>query len=75
MSDLCFYNYDGFYVVVHSSARATDEYELARKKIASFINAPSDRDIIFTRNATESINLVAYTWGIANLGEGDEVIP
>ncbi len=60
---------------MHSSARATDEYELARKKIANFINAPSDRDIIFTRNATESINLVAYTWGIANLGEGDEVIP
>jgi cysteine desulfurase/selenocysteine lyase len=74
MSDLCFYNYDGFYVLVHSSARATDEYELARKKVANFINAPSDRDIIFTRNATESINLVAYTWGIANLGEGDEIV-
>jgi len=60
---------------IHSlSARATDEYELARKKIANFINAPSDRDIIFTRNATESINLVAYTWGIANLGEGDEIV-
>lgn len=55
------------------SAKATDEYEAARKKIAGFINAPSDREIVFTRNASEAINLVAYTWGLTNLKEGDEV--
>lgn len=56
------------------SARATDEYEAARRKVAEFINAPSDRDVVFTRNASEAINLVAYTWGLTNLKEGDEVI-
>ena len=55
------------------SAKATDEYESARKKVADFINSPSDRDVVFTRNASEAINLVAYTWGITNLNEGDEV--
>lgn len=55
------------------SAKATDEYEQARTKVANFINAPSDRDIVFTRNASEAINLVAYTWGITNIKEGDEV--
>lgn len=57
------------------SAKATDEYEMARKKIADFINSPSDRDVVFTRNASEAINLVAYTWGLTNLKEGDEVSP
>ena len=56
------------------SAKATDEYEAARKKIADFIKAPTDREIVFTRNASEAINLVAYTWGLTNLKEGDEVI-
>ena len=42
---------------------ATAGYELARKKVASFINAASSREVIFTRNTTESINLVAYSWG------------
>ena len=53
---------------------ATALYEAARGKIARFINAPSARQVIYTRNATESINLVAYTWGRANLGPGDVVV-
>jgi cysteine desulfurase/selenocysteine lyase len=53
---------------------ATAAYEEAREKIAKFINAPSPENIIFTRNTTESINLVAYTWGRANVREGDEIL-
>ncbi|KAJ4724519.1 Cysteine desulfurase [Melia azedarach] len=56
------------------SARATEEYELARKKVAAFINASDSREIVFTRNATEAINLVSYSWGLSNLKEGDEII-
>jgi cysteine desulfurase/selenocysteine lyase len=56
------------------SARATDAYELAREKVARFINARSSQEIVYTRNASEAINLVAYTWGMANLKAGDEVI-
>ncbi|KAF3455258.1 hypothetical protein FNV43_RR05706 [Rhamnella rubrinervis] len=56
------------------SAKATEEYELARKKVASFINASDSREIVFTRNATEAINLVAYSWGLQNLKQDDEVI-
>ncbi|XP_010692099.2 cysteine desulfurase 1, chloroplastic [Beta vulgaris subsp. vulgaris] len=56
------------------SAKATDGYELARKKIAAFINAKESTEIIFTRNATEAINLVAYSWGLSNLKAGDEII-
>ena len=56
------------------SGRATDAYEGAREKVAKFINAKSSQEIIYTRNASEAINLVAYTWGWANLKAGDEVI-
>ncbi|KAK0603050.1 hypothetical protein LWI29_000888 [Acer saccharum] len=56
------------------SAKATDEYELARKKVAAFINASDSREIVFTRNATEAINLVAYSWGLSNLKPGDEIV-
>ncbi|EPS69560.1 hypothetical protein M569_05202, partial [Genlisea aurea] len=56
------------------SARATDEYESARQKVADFINADSSREIVFTRNATEAINLVAYSWGFSNLKIGDEIV-
>ncbi|KAK1270279.1 hypothetical protein QJS04_geneDACA005782 [Acorus gramineus] len=56
------------------SARATDEYERARKKVAVFINAAESREIVFTRNATEAINLVAYSWGLTNLRPGDEIL-
>jgi cysteine desulfurase / selenocysteine lyase len=60
---------------VHTLAEeATAMYELAREKVAGFINAPSAEQIIFTRNATESINLVAYTWARANLKAGDLVV-
>ena len=56
------------------SARATEAYEGARDKVAKFVNAKSSQEIIYTRNASEAINLVAYSWGWANLKEGDEVI-
>lgn len=56
------------------SVEATDRYEQARHTAAAFIGAAQDCQIIFTRNATESINLVAYTWGMANVGEGDEIL-
>lgn len=60
---------------VHTLAEeATAMYEQAREKVAKFVNAPSFEQIIFTRNATESINLVAYTWARANLKAGDLVI-
>jgi cysteine desulfurase/selenocysteine lyase len=60
---------------VHTLAEeATAEYESARKRIAEFIHAGSPREIIFTRNATEAINLVALTWGRANLQAGDVII-
>jgi cysteine desulfurase/selenocysteine lyase len=53
---------------------ATAAYEEARAKVAKFINAPSPECVIFTRNTTEAINLVAYTWGRANVREGDEIL-
>ncbi|XP_004239746.1 cysteine desulfurase 1, chloroplastic [Solanum lycopersicum] len=56
------------------SAKATDEYESARQKVANFIHAAEAKEIIFTRNATEAINLVAYSWGLSNLKPGDEII-
>jgi len=56
------------------SEEATDLYEAARKKVARFIGVRSSREVIWTRNATESINLVAYSWGRANIREGDEII-
>lgn len=60
---------------VHAlSARATTEYELARSKVASFLNAESSSNIVFTRNASEAINLVVNTWGAGNIGTGDEII-
>lgn len=59
---------------VHAlSARATTEYENARQKVAGFVNASTPENIVFTRNATEAINLVANTWGSC-LSEGDEII-
>jgi cysteine desulfurase / selenocysteine lyase len=60
---------------VHTLAEeATAMYESAREKIAKFVNAESARQIIYTRNTTESINLVAYSWARANLKSGDLVI-
>lgn len=54
--------------------RATDLFEGARTKVAELLGAPSDRGVIFTRSATESLNLVAYAWGRHHLVPGDEVL-
>jgi cysteine desulfurase/selenocysteine lyase len=59
--------------VHYLSAKATTAYEDARAKVARFINASTDREVVFTRNASEAINLVAQTWGMDNLKAGDEV--
>ena len=56
------------------SARATEAYEGARDKLAVFINARSRDEIVYTRNASEAINLVAYAWGMNTLQPGDEII-
>ena len=71
--------YETSYANVHRgvyalSERATAGYEGAREKVAAFVSAPSTREIIFTRNATEALNLVAYSWGLNNLGPGDLVV-
>ncbi len=60
--------------VYQLSEEATRLYEDARARIARFINAPLAREIIYTRNATEAINLVAATWGRANVGPGDAIL-
>lgn len=70
--------YEGYNSNVHRgvhylSAKATTAYEDARAKLAKFINAASHREVVFTRNASEAINLVAYSWGMNNLRAGDEV--
>ena len=60
---------------VHAlSARATEAYEGARDKVAAFVNAASRDEIVFTRNASEAINLVAYAWGLSELKQGDEIL-
>jgi cysteine desulfurase/selenocysteine lyase len=60
---------------IHKLAEeATAAYESARQRVAAFIGAPSPRQVIFTRNATEAINLVAASWGKANLKPGDTVV-
>ncbi len=60
--------------VYEMSEVATDRYEKARARIAKFINAKSSREVIYTRNTTEAINLVAQSWGRMNLREGDVVL-
>ncbi len=60
---------------VHTlSVRATDRYEAARDKVKTFINAASEKEIIFVRGATEAINLVAASFGRAEIGKGDEIL-
>jgi cysteine desulfurase / selenocysteine lyase len=71
--------YETSYANVHRGVyslaeRATEAFEGAREKIARLVNAPSSRELIFTRNATESLNLVAYAWGLTNLGPRDGVV-
>lgn len=60
--------------VYHISELATEAYEEARRKIARFINAPSEDECIYVRNATEGINLVAYAWGRTNIRRGDAIV-
>ncbi|MEM9892271.1 MAG: SufS family cysteine desulfurase [Actinomycetota bacterium] len=71
--------YETSYANVHRGVyqlaeRSTNAYEAARKKVARFIGAPSSDEVIFTKNATEAINIVAGSWGRANLGPGDAVV-
>ena len=71
--------YETSYANVHRGVyslaeRATEAFEGAREKVARLVNAPSSREVIFTRNATESLNLVAYAWGLTNLGPGHVVV-
>lgn len=54
--------------------KATEIYESSRKKVQKFINAQKSEEIVFTRNATEALNLVAYSYGLENLKEGDEIL-
>ena len=60
--------------VYTTAERADAAFVAAREKVRAFVNAPSAREVIFTRNATESLNLVAYAWGLDNLGPGDVVV-
>src|SRR5438105_675857 len=71
--------YETSYANVHRGVyelaeRATQALEDAREKARAFVNAPSAREVIFVRNATEALNLVAYSWGLNNLGPGDVVL-
>ncbi len=71
--------YETSYANVHRGVyelaeRATEALEGARDKVAAFVNAPSSREIVFVRNATEALNLVAYSWGLNELGPGDVVL-
>jgi cysteine desulfurase/selenocysteine lyase len=71
--------YETSYANVHRAVhvlaeRATSGLEGAREKVRAFLNAPDAREVIFVRNATEGLNLVAYAWGSNNLGPGDAVV-
>ena len=71
--------YETSYANVHRAVytlgeRSTAGYEGAREKLRAYINAPSTREVVFTRNGTEALNLVAYAWGLDNLGPGDVVV-
>src|SRR5436305_2514012 len=71
--------YEHSYANVHRGVytlaeRATAGYEGAREKVREYVNAPSNREVIFTRSATEALNLIAYAWGLDNLGPGDVVV-
>jgi cysteine desulfurase / selenocysteine lyase len=75
LTDAYSYHYANVHRGIYElSEDATARFEAARRKVAGFIGAPSEREIVFVRNATEAINLVAYSWGRTNVGEGDRVI-
>lgn len=67
-------NANPFRGVYELSEICTKEYEDARSKVASFVGAKSSSEIVFTRNASESLNLIAYSYGMENVSEGDEII-
>src|SRR5262245_40389085 len=72
-------HYRNYYANIHRGVytiaeESTAAYEAARAKVASFVNARHAHEIIFVRNATEAINLVAYSWARANLREGDPIV-
>jgi cysteine desulfurase/selenocysteine lyase len=71
--------YETSYANIHRGVydlgeRATEAYEGAREKARAFVNAESTREVVFTRNVTAALNLVAYAWGLDNLGPGDVVL-
>jgi len=71
--------YETSYANVHRSVyelaeKATEALESSRETVRGFLNAPAAREVIFVRNATEGLNLVAYAWGLSNLGPGDVVV-
>lgn len=69
------HDYSNVHRGVHTlSVRSTDKFEAARSKVKDFINAASDKEIIFVRGATEAINLVAQTFGKSNIKAGDEIL-
>lgn len=68
------YTANVFRGVYRLSEKATQEYEETRKKIARFINAKSEKEVIYVRNATEAINLIAYAWGRLNINREDEIV-
>lgn len=75
ISYLYSHDYANVHRGVHTlSVRSTDKFEGARTKVKTFINASSEKEIIFVRGATEAINLVAQTYGKANIKEGDEIL-
>ncbi len=75
MSELYSHSYANVHRGVYQMAeRATNAYEQARTDTARFINAPSVSEVVFTKNATEALNLVAHSWGRTNLAEGDAVV-
>jgi cysteine desulfurase / selenocysteine lyase len=75
MSDAYSHHYANVHRGIYElSEDATTRFEAARGKVAAFIGAPSKREIVFVRNATEAINLVAYSWGRTNLKAGDRMV-
>jgi cysteine desulfurase / selenocysteine lyase len=75
ISNVYRHDYANIHRGVHTlSVRATDKFESAREKVRAFINAASTKEIIFVRGATEAINLVAQTYGKANIKAGDEIV-
>ncbi|MDO9107270.1 MAG: cysteine desulfurase [Methylovulum sp.] len=75
ISHLYRHDYANIHRGVHTlSVRATDKFEAAREKVRAFINATSDKEIIFVRGATEAINLIAQTYGKAHIKAGDEIV-